>query len=244
MLHRTTKQCAAIIFSMESQLLAVLTLLFTLSKVMFVNSRQEREESLFTNNKFLMIHHQPNLKKSQRGEPKEAATQCTIQSFAFTQLTREVDIRFYTGFPNSEVFEMVFNQLKQKASNMHYWRGLKETVLDDDSPAKVTRSGRRIMTLEQEFLLTMMRIRTGIFQQDLAFRFGISEALVSRIFTTWIKLMQAELSWLMDHSPFKLTLAMNHGSVVSAFLPNKMIAMGDDFVWSKNQRYYNDFLND
>jgi hypothetical protein len=43
---------------------------------------------------------------------------------------------------------MVFNQLKQKASNMHYWRGLKETVLDDDSLSKVTRSGRRKMTLK------------------------------------------------------------------------------------------------
>ena len=128
--------------------------------------------------------------KSKRGEPKEAAKQCTIQSFTFTQLTREIDIRFFTGFPNTETFEMVFNQLKPKAANMLYWRGLKETISSDDSPAKVARSGRRVITLEQEFLLTMMRIRIASFQQDLAFRFGISEALVSRIFTTWIKLIR------------------------------------------------------
>ena len=100
-----------------------------------------------------------------------------------------------TGFPNTETFEMVFNQLKPKAANMHYWRRLKETISSDDTPAKVACSGRRVMTLEQEFLLTMMRIRIASFQQDLAFRFWISEALVSRIFTTWIKLMKAELSW-------------------------------------------------
>ena len=92
---------------------------------------------------------------------------------------------------------MVFNQLKPKAANMHYWRGLKESISNDDSPAKIARSGRRVMTLEQEFLLTMIRIRIASFQQDLAFRFGISEALVSRIFTTWIKLMKVELSWLI-----------------------------------------------
>ena len=135
--------------------------------------------------------------KSKRGEPKEAATQCTIESFTFTQLTREIDVRFFTGFPNTETFEMVFNQLKPKAANMHYWRGLKETISNDDSPAKIARSGRRVMTLEQEFLLTMIRIRIASFQQDLAFRFGISEALVSRIFATWIKLMKVELSWLI-----------------------------------------------
>ncbi len=135
-------------------------------------------------------------KRSKIEKPKEAAIQCTMQSFTFTQLTRE-DVRFFTGFPNAKVFEMVFDQLKQKTSRMHYWRGLKETNLDDDSPPKTARSGTRIMTLEQEFLLTMMRLRTANFQQDFAFRFGISEALVSRIFTTWIKLMAAELSWLI-----------------------------------------------
>ena len=92
---------------------------------------------------------------------------------------------------------MVFNQLKPKAANMHYWGGLKETISNDDSPAKIACSGRRVMTLEQEFLLTMIRIRIASFQQDLAFRFGISEALVSRIFTTWIKLIKVELSWLI-----------------------------------------------
>lgn len=53
------------------------------------------------------------------------------------------------------------------------------------------------MTLEQEFLLTVMRIRLGCFLQELAFCFEVSEALVSRILTTWIKLMKAELSWLI-----------------------------------------------
>jgi hypothetical protein len=53
---------------MENLPSAVLTLLFILSKVIFVNSHQGREENLFINNRLLMVYHQPNLRKSPREE--------------------------------------------------------------------------------------------------------------------------------------------------------------------------------
>ena len=55
---------------------------------------------------------------------------------------------------------------------------------------------KRKLTLEQEFLLVLMKLRLSLLTKDLAFRFQVSPSLVSRIFTTWIKLMAKELAVL------------------------------------------------
>ena len=55
----------------------------------------------------------------------------------------------------------------------------------------------RELSLEQEFLLTMMRLRAGLMIDDLAFRFNISNMLASSVFTTWLKFMSKELRWLI-----------------------------------------------
>ena len=80
---------------------------------------------------------------------------------------------------------------------MHYWKGLSNTTKDLSSPRDKKNISLRKLTMEQEFLLTMMRLRLGLLLDDLAFRFKISGALASSIFTTWIKLMSKELSWLI-----------------------------------------------
>ena len=59
-------------------------------------------------------------------------------------------------------------------------------------------SGReRSLSLEQEFFLTMVRLHLGLLLKDLAFRFQISSAQVTRIFYTWIKLMALEFKGLI-----------------------------------------------
>ena len=55
----------------------------------------------------------------------------------------------------------------------------------------------RKLRLEQELLIVMMRLRLALCVGDLAFRFDNSEALISSIFTRWIKLMNMEMSWLV-----------------------------------------------
>ena len=46
----------------------------------------------------------------------------------------------------------------------------------------------------------MMRLRVGLLVPDLAFRFNLCTGLVSSVFTTWIKLLRKELSWLMANT--------------------------------------------
>ena len=45
----------------------------------------------------------------------------------FEQLTRESDVRFYTGLRSTEAFRCLFDYLLPKAKNMQYWRGSKQT---------------------------------------------------------------------------------------------------------------------
>ena len=39
------------------------------------------------------------------------------------------------------------------------------------------------MSIFEEFILTLMRLRLGLFQKDLAHRFNVSETTVSTVFT-------------------------------------------------------------
>ncbi|PFX23601.1 THAP domain-containing protein 11 [Stylophora pistillata] len=134
---------------------------------------------------------------------KEEGTQCliinplTYGSMKFADLTTEQDVQRFTGFPNVETFQLMFNTLFEKAMCMHYWKGDKESALKDTTKPR-SNNVQRALTLEQEFLLTMMRIKLGLFVFDLALRFKVSEATVSSVFTTWVKLMSKELKWMIS----------------------------------------------
>ncbi|KAK3107777.1 hypothetical protein FSP39_022010 [Pinctada imbricata] len=127
-------------------------------------------------------------------------------SFASVQLTRDADVNFYTGIKNCEVFQFIFDHLAVKARNMQYWRGDKQTgkktpVRYRSEVGSTTHYGRpgpsRKLPLEHEFLLVLMRLRLALLVHDLAFRFQISDTLVSSIFVTWMRLMRLELSHLI-----------------------------------------------
>ena len=53
------------------------------------------------------------------------------------------------------------------------------------------------MSPENCLFLNLLRLRVGLPEQDIAFRFGISQALVSRILVTWIRFLSRELSCLI-----------------------------------------------
>lgn len=53
------------------------------------------------------------------------------------------------------------------------------------------------MTCKDEMTMTLMKLRLGLLNEDLAHRFNISIAHVSKIFTTWIKLLSSFLGSLV-----------------------------------------------
>ena len=67
-------------------------------------------------------------------------------------------------------------------------------VSDEEDGAPPSRTHK--LSVEDEFLLTMMKLRLGLFNKDIAMRFGISVSTVSKIFMTWINLMYIRLGSL------------------------------------------------
>ena len=68
----------------------------------------------------------------------------------------------------------MFNQLLTDAKSMKYW-----------SCEKLTSN----LSLEQEFLLTLMKLRVDMLNEDLAFRVVISVGLRSQLFFIWVRLV-------------------------------------------------------
>lgn len=144
--------------------------------------------------------------KTHESKPQEPTHEFSLCTSSL-QLSRDADVKFYTGFSGTDQFKTIFDHLLPKAKNMQYWRGVKQTEneapsrynFDANTPAAFSESyGRpgpeRKLYPEQEMLLVMMRLRIGLLVHDLAFRFGISMTSVSSIFGTWIRLMRLELA--------------------------------------------------
>ena len=125
----------------------------------------------------------------------------------FEQITRESDVKFFTGLPSTEAFRCLFDYLLPKAKAMQYWRGAKQTQREQlKEPSAIQQyAGRsdirvgppRKLSLEQELLLTLLKLRLALLLEDLAFRFEISTCTTSSILITWIKLCSKELSVLI-----------------------------------------------
>ena len=89
---------------------------------------------------------------------------------------------FYICFPSYKVLEACFLFLGSSVNRLCY-----SGQQQDKITSKRCRS-RALPPLE-EFFLTLVRLRLGLMEEDLAYRFGISQPTVSRIITTWINFL-------------------------------------------------------
>ena len=84
-------------------------------------------------------------------------------------------VKFYTGLPSFDILKTTFEFIKPFVT-------------------------RRCLTLTlfQEFILVLMKLRLDVPFQDLAYRFDISLSTVSRIFLAWMIVMDMRLSPLIN----------------------------------------------
>ena len=90
------------------------------------------------------------------------------------------------------------NKIKDKIAELQYYEGEKSFIEKIDQTSQRKKSKRKNSLLTENCLfLTLLRLRVGLPEQDIAFRFGISQALVSRILVTWISFLARDLSCLI-----------------------------------------------
>ena len=99
-------------------------------------------------------------------------------------------VSFYTGFPSFAIFLAFFQFLGPVVDKLQYW-GSKPS-------AKKQQRVKKLTPMDQLFM-TLVKLRLDLKVADLAFRFNISVALVSRYFTTWICFLYhhlKEIDWM------------------------------------------------
>ena len=155
----------------------------TKQKIAKLEDELERMKS-----EFLFIECELKKTKERLCEPKD-------KKFTINKISNSDQlIKFYTGIPTFALFQWLVDQIKSHATNMKYFRG-KESMEDKHYQIHNTAKPgpNRSMSIEDEFLLTMMKLRLNLKEDDLAFRFDISQSCVSQIISTWIPFLAREL---------------------------------------------------
>ena len=88
-------------------------------------------------------------------------------------------VNFYAGFATFAVLMVCFNVLGSAVDKLIY-------RFSGTSERKSNKGWKRLLSPLNEFFLLLVRLRLELFEQDLAYRFGISQSSVSRILITWI----------------------------------------------------------
>lgn len=115
------------------------------------------------------------------------------------RLTNSVqNVKIFLGLPGVVFLMGLFNILKTNASKMKYWTRQSSSLDKSWQQGGKRKPGKpRKLTLFQEFTLTLLRLRLGLNTYVLGMLFGISQSLVSSIFTSWISFMEQNLSPLL-----------------------------------------------
>lgn len=105
-------------------------------------------------------------------------------------------IMFYTGFKDYATLKAVFLALQPTASRMIRWTHIQRHNGNDRIPVEHDVFRRESLALIDHFVHVLCRMKAGFYEQDLAARFNISQATVSRITITWVNYLYFMLGTL------------------------------------------------
>ena len=114
-------------------------------------------------------------------------------------------VTFYTGFPSFSTLKACYDFLGPSVNNLKYSKKQEESAIQ--SGVENNRLRQRSLPPIEEFFMTLVRVRLGLVEQDLAYRFGVSQSTVSRITCTWINLLFVKLKELPLWPPRELVKA-------------------------------------
>uniref|UniRef100_A0A1X7U0F5 Transposase Helix-turn-helix domain-containing protein n=1 Tax=Amphimedon queenslandica TaxID=400682 RepID=A0A1X7U0F5_AMPQE len=121
---------------------------------------------------------QPALAPSEAVHTSSVAS-CGIEAF----INDDSAIHFYTLFPTYAHIMICYNFLGDAVHHIIY------PGSSVDPSAKTRMKSQQANSPQNEFFLTLCCLRCGLMEQDLAYRFQISQSTVSRIFTAWVNFL-------------------------------------------------------
>ena len=127
-------------------------------------------------------------------------------------------VKLYTGCHKPEIFLFLVNHVRPKHVKLQYYKGRKsfspEPKQYQISPVKPYCQNKpgpsRKLSLEDEILMTLMKIRLNLPIEDLGFRFNIHTSHASNIITTFICFLGLELKPFIYWPTPAETLSFKH----------------------------------
>lgn len=134
-------------------------------------------------------------------------------------------VKLYTGCSSAKIFDFIVDHVRTKHQKLKYYKGHDSITTNPKqyqvSPIKDLCQRKpgpsRILSLEDEILMTLMRIRLDCPVEDLAFRFGVSPSLATSIITTFIIFLSLELNPLIYWPTPEETEAYKHAHFKGTF---------------------------
>ena len=102
-------------------------------------------------------------------------------------------VAFYTGFSSYSKLKAVYDFLGPSVEQLKYCKKQDEAALLGIDNKRLCK--RSLPSLE-EFFMTLVRLRLDLLEQDLAYRFNVSQPTVSRITVTWINFLYLQFKEL------------------------------------------------
>ena len=121
--------------------------------------------------------------------------------FSIDDIKTDEKINFYTGITSLENFKAIFKMLSPLIPFITLWRGPKKIISQTVRPNKIVFARSRKLTLKNELLLTLMKLRLGLLTEDLADRFGVSNGTCSETFRSWIRFLSMTIGNLVKWLP-------------------------------------------
>lgn len=130
------------------------------------------------------------------------------RKFCFSNIKEsDKDVHFYTGLPSASVFYELLDYVSpgRTRSNVVYRATAQHWTNDEQKETEPSQAKWRDSTAigrpsnlsqEDELFLMLVRLRLDLKEQDLANRFDLSIATVSRVFITWINFCYLRLGLL------------------------------------------------
>ena len=113
---------------------------------------------------------------------------CSCKETMDKQLLKtDTDVKFFTGIPSKIVYDKLFDFIKPTVQRKWYGPRVNTSIVRKFAKSPKKMGAKSKLSPREEFLMCLMKIRLGLLERDLAYRFNVSSALAGRIFSTWVK---------------------------------------------------------